>query len=32
MTKEEFNNIVLEVEDFIETMTYQRDRWDLRRN
>lgn len=32
MTQKEFDKIVSEIEEFIEVMTYQRDRWDLRRS
>ena len=32
MTQKEFDKIVPEIEEFIEVMTYQRDRWDLRRS
>ena len=32
MTKEEFDNAISEAEELIALLTYQRDRWDLRKN
>ena len=32
MARKEFDKVISEVEEFIALMTYQRDRWDLRKN